>query len=131
MSLTDPTNSDVKGLSVGQMFSLNCIFAIFVIFLGNKKIESPLMRISVFLSCKQNSQLHCCLLGTPQIGDVTCIESPHLSCKRDKIKMRDYMDREVTPPKKVTSSGGGGTPLYKPYRYIVCSAPSGRVFAPF
>ena len=24
--------------------------------------------------------------------------SPHLSCKRDQIKMRDYMDRRVTPP---------------------------------
>ena len=29
--------------------------------------------------------------------------SPHLSCKRDQIKMRDYMDRRVTPPKRVTS----------------------------
>ena len=28
--------------------------------------------------------------------------SPHLSCKRDQIKMRDYMDRRVTPPKWVT-----------------------------
>ena len=34
----------------------------------------------------------------PQIGEVTCGGSPHLSCKRDKIKMRDYMDRRVTPP---------------------------------
>ena len=24
--------------------------------------------------------------------------SPHLSCKRDQIKMRDYIDRRVTPP---------------------------------
>ena len=29
--------------------------------------------------------------------------SPHLSCKRDQIKMRDCMDRRVTPPKRVTS----------------------------
>ena len=28
--------------------------------------------------------------------------SPLLSCKRDQIKMRDYMDRRVTPPKWVT-----------------------------
>ena len=28
---------------------------------------------------------------------------PHLSCKRDEIKMRDYMYRRVTPPKRVTS----------------------------
>ena len=36
--------------------------------------------------------------GGPQIGEVTCGGSPHLSCKRDKIKMRDYIDRRVTPP---------------------------------
>ena len=41
--------------------------------------------------------------GGPQIGEVTCGESPHLSCKRDQIKMRDYMDRRVTPPKQGTS----------------------------
>ena len=34
--------------------------------------------------------------GGPQIGEVTCGGSPHLSCKRDQIKMRDYMDRWVT-----------------------------------
>ena len=28
---------------------------------------------------------------------------PHLTCKRDHIKMRDDMDRRVTPPKQVTS----------------------------
>ena len=28
--------------------------------------------------------------------------SPHLSCKRDQIKMRDYMDRRVTPAKWAT-----------------------------
>ena len=82
------------------------------------------MRISIVLNCKQNSRLlslRACLHGGggPQIGDVTCIGSLHLSCKRDKIKMRDYMDREVTPPKQVTSPGRGGvTPFYKPYRYV-------------
>ena len=34
----------------------------------------------------------------PQIGEVTCSGSPRLSCKRDQIKMRDYMDRRVTSP---------------------------------
>ena len=34
--------------------------------------------------------------GGPQIAEVSCGRSPHLSCKRDQIKMRDYMDR-VTP----------------------------------
>ena len=36
--------------------------------------------------------------GEPQIGEVTCAESPHLWCKRDPIKMSDYMDRRVTSP---------------------------------
>ena len=39
----------------------------------------------------------------PQVGGVTCGELPHLTCKRDNIKMRDCMDRRVTPPKRVTS----------------------------
>ena len=41
--------------------------------------------------------------GGPQIGEVTCGGSPHLLCKREQIKMRDYIDRRVTPPKQVTS----------------------------
>ena len=41
--------------------------------------------------------------GEPQIGEITCDGSPHLSCKRDQIKMRDYMDRWDTPPEQVTS----------------------------
>ena len=36
--------------------------------------------------------------GGPQVGEVTCGGSPHLSCKHDQIKVRDYMDRRVTPP---------------------------------
>ena len=36
--------------------------------------------------------------GGPQIGEVTRGGSLHLSCKRDKINMRDYMDRRVTSP---------------------------------
>ena len=39
----------------------------------------------------------------PQVGEVKYGWSPHLSYKRDQIKMRDYMDRRVTPPKRVTS----------------------------
>ena len=37
-------------------------------------------------------------------------ESPHLSCKRDQIKMRDHMDRRVTPSKRVTSPTSGYPP---------------------
>ena len=35
------------------------------------------------------------------------IWSPHLSYKRDEIKMRDYMGRRVTPPKRVISPTWG------------------------
>ena len=46
------------------------------------------------------TRLRTCLHGGggPQIGEVTCGGSPHLSCKRDQIKMTDYMDRRVTSP---------------------------------
>ena len=46
-------------------------------------------------------------VGGPQIGDVTCGGSPHLTCKRDQIKKRDNMDRRVTSPKRVTSPNWG------------------------
>ena len=36
--------------------------------------------------------------------------SPHLSYKRDQIKMRDYMDRRVTPPTQVASLTWGLPP---------------------
>ena len=45
--------------------------------------------------------------GGPQIGEVTCDGSPHLSCKREQVKMRDYMDSRVTPPKRVTAPTWG------------------------
>ena len=40
----------------------------------------------------QTDLIRACLYGGggPQIGEVTCDVSPHLSCKRDQIKMRDY-----------------------------------------
>ena len=42
-------------------------------------------------------------VGGPQVSEVTRGGSPRLTFKRDHIKMRDYMDRRVTPPKQVTS----------------------------
>ena len=51
--------------------------------------------------------------GGPQIGEVTCGGSPHLPCKRSQIKMRDYMDRRATPPKRVTSPNWGLPPACK------------------
>ena len=41
--------------------------------------------------------------GGLHVGEVTCGKLPYLTCKRDHIKMRVYMDRRVTPPKRVTS----------------------------
>ena len=49
----------------------------------------------------------------PQKGEVICGGSPHLSCKRDQIKMRNDMDRRVKPPKRVSSSTWGPPPLCK------------------
>ena len=51
--------------------------------------------------------------GGPQVGEVKYGGSPHLSCKRDQIKMRDYMDKRVTPPKRVTSPTWGPPPPCK------------------
>ena len=45
--------------------------------------------------------------GGPQVGEVTCGKLPHLTCKRDRIKMRDYIDRPVIPAKRVTSPTWG------------------------
>ena len=39
--------------------------------------------------------------------------SSHLSCERDQIKMKDYMDRRVTPPKWVTMPTWGPPPPCK------------------
>ena len=60
-------------------------------------------------------QLKACLHGGggPQKGEVTCGRSPHPLCKRDHIKMRYYMDRRVTPPKRVTSPTRGPPPPCK------------------
>ena len=52
-------------------------------------------------------------VGGPQLGEGTCGGSPQLSRKRDQIKMRDYVDRRVTPPKRVTSPTWGPPPPCK------------------
>ena len=40
----------------------------------------------------------------------------HLSCKRDQDKMRDYMERQVTPPRQVISPTWGPPPPCKQAR---------------
>ena len=46
------------------------------------------------------SLLRACLRegGGSQVGEITYGRSPNLTYKRDHIKMRDYMERQVTPP---------------------------------
>ena len=51
--------------------------------------------------------------GGPQVGEVKYGGSPHLSCKRDQIKMRGYTEKRVTPPKRVTSPSWGPPPPCK------------------
>ena len=53
-------------------------------------------------------------VGGPQIAEVTCGWLPHQSWKGDQIKNQDYMDRRVTPPKRVTSPTWGSPPHCKP-----------------
>ena len=69
------------------------------------------------------SELMACLHGGggPQVSEVTWGGSPRLTCKRHHIKMRDYMDRRVTPPKRVTSPTWGPPPPCKQALTIVFS----------
>ena len=52
------------------------------------------------------------LTGLPYLADraTRLGGSPHLSCKRDQNKIRNYMDRRVTPPRRVTSPTWGSPP---------------------
>ena len=59
--------------------------------------------------------------GGPRVCAVTFGGSTHLSCKRDHIKMRDYMNRRVTPPKRVTSPTWGPPPPCK--QALSCRVP--------
>ena len=45
-----------------------------------------------------------------QVGEVIWVGLSHLTCKLDRIEMRDYIDRRVTPPKRVTSPIWGTPP---------------------
>ena len=75
-----------------------------------------LQRRKYLLSCKitidrRHPSHH--LKFTMPGGDVTCGGSPHLSCKREQIKMTDYMDRRVTSPKQLTLPTWGPPPPCK------------------
>ena len=77
--------------------------------------SSEMLMFWSFRSKAFSASLRACLRGGRglQIGEVTCGRSPHLSCKRDQIKKRDYTDRQVTPPKRVTSPTWGPPPPCK------------------
>ena len=64
------------------------------------RLSSTLLFISMMneTNTARSNNFRACLHGRrgPQIGEVTCGGSPHLSCKRDEIEMRDYMDKRVT-----------------------------------
>ena len=51
--------------------------------------------------------------GGSQVGEITYGRSPNLTYERDHIKMRDYMERQVTPPQQVTSATWGPPPPRK------------------
>ena len=71
-----------------------------------KRTWSALPLIHIFRACLHEG-------GGPQVGEVTCGGLPHLTCKRDHIKTRHYMDRRVTLPKRVTSPSWGPPPSCK------------------
>ena len=78
-------------------------------------IRKKLMKQWRKLAIRPTSPLRACLHegGGLQVGEVTRGGLPHLTCQRDHIKMRDYMDRWVTPPKWVTSPIQGTIPPRK------------------
>ena len=68
--------------------------------------------INVVVSCAVvfRSSLHGG--GGPQIGEVTGGGSPHISCKQDQIKMRDYVDSWDILPTKAGYLTYLGSPTY-------------------
>ena len=80
------------------------------------RISDPGCRLGGYLTLKRlHGNILPRLRGLPGLEDLaTCLGgAPHLSCKRNQIKMRDYMDREVTPPKRVTLPTWGLPPPFK------------------
>ena len=79
-------------------------------------ISSPTPTSLGFLTLKRwHGKIWPQLRGLPGVADrATLLEGwPHLSSKRDQIKMRHYMDRRVTPPKWVTIPTWGPLPPCK------------------
>ena len=88
-----------------------CYYDQLVLF--NKQINSNAHRHS--LGRLHAGNIRACLYegGGPQVGEVTWGGLPHPTCKRDHIKMRDYVDWRVTSPKRVNSPIWGTAPPCK------------------
>ena len=69
--------------------NLNILFLPCENSLANHVLKIKIQKNVLFRACLHGG-------GGPQIGEVACGGLPHLSCKRDQIKMRDYVDRRVT-----------------------------------
>ena len=84
-------------------------------FWGANKVHYGKCEIGVCFDGMSQLTLRACLHegGKPQVGEVTCGGLPHLTCKRDQIKMRDYRNGRVTPPKRVTLPIWGPPPPCK------------------
>ena len=85
---------------------LRCKYAISIVFnfsWGDCKSQEKLK--TMVMQNFGGTTFRACLhgRGEPQIGEVPCSGSPHLSCKHDQNKRRGYMDSQGTPPKRVTS----------------------------
>ena len=67
------------------------------------------------ISPETENTIRACLHGGegPHIDEIKCDGSPHLLCKRDHFKMRDYIERRVTPPKRVRPAHLPGVPLLR------------------
>ena len=80
----------------GFPFASRLVFILHIYICSSRTCEK---KCHILIGCLfVNLRLRACLHGGggPQIGEVTFGGSHHLSCKRDQIKMRDYVDRRVT-----------------------------------
>ena len=78
--------------------------------------STPARRVSGYPTLSRlHGKMWSRLTGLPYLADrATRLGGlPHLSCKHDQIKMRDYMERRVTPPRRVTSPTWGPPPPCK------------------
>ena len=93
---------------LGNVQSLKHTCFAFELFAMNSQAGHPTLR-------RLHGKLSPRLTGLPYLADraTRLGGSPHLSCKRDQDKIRNYIDRRVTPPRRVTSPTWGSPPPCK------------------